>query len=82
MGQTKLYLVTTLIEYSDNVSDGHALYRNLDEAQKAMAQEIAECRENFNADSLQVLADYPRYVEERTEDGYGFQVGIEELVPL
>lgn len=81
MEQTKLYLVATLIEYSDNVSDGHSLYRNIEDATNAMKQEIADCRENFNADSLEVLADYPRYVEERTQDGYGFQVSIEEVVP-
>lgn len=41
MEQTKLYLVATLIEYSDNVSDGHSLYRNIEDATNAMKQEIA-----------------------------------------
>lgn len=83
MEQTKLYLVCTLLETcGDCISDGHALYRNLEDAEKAMKQEVADCRENFNRDTLESIADYPRYVEERNDDGYGFQVSIEEMAIL
>ena len=33
--EQKFYLLATLIEMQDSVSDGHALYRSLDDAMKA-----------------------------------------------
>lgn len=46
--EQKFYLLATLIEMQDSVSDGHTLYRSLDDAMKAFEQEIADCQENFN----------------------------------
>ena len=72
MEQT-LYLLTTLIEMQDSISDGHAPYRSLDDAMKAFEDEIADCQENFNL---------PRCKEWRTEDGYGYTVTVEEMTLL
>lgn len=77
-----LYLVTTLIEMQDSVSDGHALYISLDASLEAMAQEISECQANFNEHSGSTVLELPRCKEWRTEDGNGYTVAIEEIVPL
>ena len=76
------YLLATLIEKQDSVSDGHALYRSLDDALKAFEQEIAECQENFVVRYGSTLIDLPRCREWRTEDGYGYTVTTEEIAPL
>ena len=39
--EQKFYLLATLIEMQDCVSDGHALYRSLDDAMEAFEKEIA-----------------------------------------
>ena len=80
--EQKFYLLATLIEMQDSVSDGHALYRSLDDAMKAFEQEIADCQENFNVRYGSTLIDLPRCKEWRTEDGYeslnAFEYGEEE----
>ena len=81
MEQT-FYLLTTLIEMQDSVSDGHALYRSLDDAMKAFEDEIADCQENFNVQHGSTLIDLPRCKEWRTEDGYGYTVTVEEMTLL
>lgn len=80
MEKNTYYLVYTLIEYSDCVSDGHALYASLESAKQAMQTEIAEASENFCGG--EVVNDLERLYEFRTEDGFGFTVGIEKLMPL
>lgn len=80
--EQRFYLLTTLIETQDCVSDGHALYASFDDAMKAFEQEIADCQENFNERYGYTLIDLPRCKEWRTEDGYGYTVTIEEIVPL
>ncbi len=80
MDTDKLYLLTTLIEYSDSVSDGHSLYSTLAKAKEAMAQEIAECQENFSGHG-ELIIDLPRCKEWRNADGLGYTVTIEEVVP-
>ena len=80
--EQKFYLLTTLIEMQDSVSDGHALYVSLEDAVKAMEQEISECQENFDVHYGSLAIDLPRCREWRTEDGCGYTVTIEEIVPL
>lgn len=80
--EQKFYLLATLIEMQDSVSDGHALYRSLDDAMKAFEQEIADCQENFNERYGSTLIDLPRCKEWRTEDSHGYTVTIEEMIPL
>ena len=58
--EQKFYLLATLIEMQDCVSDGHALYRSLDDAMEAFEKEIAECQENFNERYGSALIDLPR----------------------
>lgn len=80
MERNTVYLVYTLIEQSDCVSDCHALYANLERAKAAMDREIKEARENFCKG--EVLHDLERLYEFRNEDGYGFTVGIDEMEAL
>ena len=75
------FLVTTLIESDDCVSDSHQLYSSLEAAQKAMEHELLEAQENFS-DHGERIIDLPSCVEWRNEDGYGYTVGIEELTYL
>lgn len=75
------FLLTTLIEMSECVSDNHTLY---DSEEKALAQfqtEIEECSENFIGQSGEYLIELPTCKEWRNEDGYGFTVSIEEVTP-
>lgn len=80
MERNAVYLVYTLIEQSDCVSDCHALYATLECAKAAMDKEIEEAMENFCKG--EVLHDLERLYEFRNEDGYGFTVGIDEMKPL
>lgn len=80
--EQKFYLLATLIEMQDSVSDGHALYLSLDDAMKAFEQEIADCQDNFKVQKGSALIDLPRCKEWRTQDGYGYTVTVEEMIPL
>lgn len=80
--QETFYLLTTLLEYSDSISDGHTLYYSLEDALDAMAKEIEECQENFDPSHGEVVLDLERCREWRTEDGYGYTVTIEAISPL
>lgn len=73
------YLVYVLIECQESTSDCHILYRNLEDAQAAMQKERDECQQNFI--SGEAFTDLERCYEFRTEDGYGYTVGIDELTP-
>ena len=64
----------------ESVSDCHTLYATLERAKAAMDREIEEAMENFGKG--EVLHDLERLYEFRTEDGYGFTVGIDEMMPL
>ena len=81
MEQT-FFLLTTLIEFGDCVSDGHSLFMNRDEALEAFTTEIEECAENFIGDKGDVLIDLPTCREWRNEDGYGYTVTVEEVKPI
>lgn len=79
----KFYLVTTLIECSaECITDTHALYGNYEKAKEAMAVEIEEAEENFDGLEGETIVDVETCREWRTEDGYGYTVGIEELNPI
>ena len=80
MERKTVYLVYTVIEKSESVSDCHTLYATLERAKVAMDREIEEAMENFGKG--EVLHDLERLYEFRTEDGYGFTVGIDEMMPL
>ena len=76
----KFYLLYVLIEMSDNVSDCHTPFKSLASAKEHMDSEIKSCKALFG--STEVLCDYEYYHEERTEDGYGFSIGIDEMTPM
>ncbi len=79
----KLYLVTTLIECSaECITDSHALYADYEKAKAAMAVEIEGAAENFDGREGEILVDLDTCREWRTEGGYGYTVGIEELTPI
>lgn len=73
------YLLYTLIDFREDISDSHVLYMNLKDAKVAMDKEIEECHENFNRG--RVKNDLERLYEFMDEDGRGFTVGIEEMIP-
>ena len=79
--EQKFYLLASLIEMQDSVSDCHYLYASLDDAVKAFDMEVEDCMENFEGRLGRFLMDLPRCKEWRTEDGYGFIVTIEEMIP-
>lgn len=81
MEQT-FFLLTTLIEFGDCVSDGHSLYDNDEKAKEAFTSEIRECAENFIAEKGEFLIDLPTCKEWRTEDGYGYTVTLEPIKPI
>ncbi len=80
MKQT-FYLVTTLIEMSECVVDSHNLCSTIKKAEKAFKDEIKGCRENFFGRNGEFLIDIWGCQEWRTEDGYGYTVSIEEVMP-
>lgn len=77
--EQKFYLLATLIEMQDSVSDCHMLYSSLENALNAFEQEVADCQGNFNVKYGSFLIDLPRCKEWRTEDGFGYTVTIEEM---
>ena len=79
--QKTFYLVATLIEMSESVSDSHTLCTTIEKAEKAFNEEIKTCRENFFGISGEFLIDIWGCQEWRTEDGYGYTVSIEEIEP-
>ena len=72
-----IYLVSTLIESADCVSDSHQLHTSLESAQRALLNEIEEAKENFFGEG-EIIIDLPRCVEWRNPDGYGYIISIEE----
>ena len=80
MKQT-FFLLATLIEMGDSVSDSHTLFENKDTALETFNTEIEECAENFEGQSGEFLIDLPTCKEWRNEDGYGFTVSLEEVIP-
>lgn len=78
MEKQSFYLVYTLIELDGSVSDCHTLFGSLEKAALAMQDEIKEAREKFSIGKT--TQDFERFYEFRTEDGYGFSVGIEEFI--
>lgn len=72
------YLVYVQIESEEGITDCHALYRKLEDAQVAMQKEIDECKQIF--DSGETLTDLERCYEFSTEDDHGYTVGVEELI--
>ena len=81
MKQT-FYLIATLIEMSDEVSDFHALFENKEAALETFQKEISECAENFKGQIGEHLIDLPNCKEWRNEDGYGYTVSLEVITPL
>ena len=79
--QKTFYLVATLIEMSESVSDSHTLCTTIEKAEKAFKEEIKTCRENFFGRSGEFLKDIWGCQEWRNEDGYGYIVSIEEIEP-
>ena len=75
------FLLTTLIEMSECVSDNHTLFESEDKAMEQFKTEIAECAENFEGQDGEYLIELPTCKEWRNEDGYGFTVSIEEISP-
>ena len=81
MEQT-FFLLTTLIESGDCISDGHSLYQNQEKAIEAFKDEIRDCAENFGGQKGDFIIDLPMCKEWRNEDGYGYTVTVEEVKPL
>lgn len=76
------YLVATLIEMSECVSDSHTLCSTIEKAEKVFADDVRICQENFPGRDGEFLIDIWGCKEWRTEDGYGYTVSIEEIEPV
>ena len=77
----KFYLLTVLIEYSaECITDAHKLYDSLETAKVAMAIEIEEATENFAHRAGQTVTDVDTCQEWRDEEGFGYTIGIEEVI--
>lgn len=75
------YLLCSLIEMQEGSSTGHTLFADKNEALKAMPEEIKSCSENFNFDESKFERNYADKYEWWNQDGYGFEVWIEEISP-
>lgn len=74
-----IYILYTLVDCGESVSDCHTLYSTLEKAKAAMEVEIQECMKNFRHG--EVKHDFERLYEFMNEDGQGFTVGIDEQIP-
>lgn len=79
--EQKFWLLSSLVEYQDCVSDGHSLYKTLEKAQEAFEKEVEECLQNFIPEHGEYVLDLPRCKEWREEFGTGFTVTLEEIIP-
>lgn len=76
----KIYLVTVLIEESaECLTDVHTAFADFSKAKEAMSVAIEDARKRFTDFGGETLVDETTCQEWRTEDGYGYTVGIEEL---
>ena len=81
MENQTFYLLCALIERQEGASTGHQLFKDKNEAIKAMDDEIKSCAENFNFDESKFDKSFGNHYEWRNQDGYGFEVWIEEIEP-
>ena len=79
MKTNTIYILYTLVDCGECVSDCHTLYSTLEKAKAAMEVEIQECMKNFRHG--EVKHDFERLYEFMNEDGQGFTVGIDEQIP-
>ncbi len=77
--QKTFYLVATLIEMSECVSDSHALFETTEKAYEHFKAEIKSAAENFEGQSGETVENIWGYKEWRNLDGYGYTVTIEEM---
>ena len=75
-----VYILYSLVDSGERISDCHTLYSTLEKAKAAMEIEIQECMKNFHYGK--VKHDLERLYEFVNEDGQGFTVGIDEQIPL
>ena len=75
-----VYILYSLVDCGESISDRHTLYSILEKAKAAMEIEIQECMKNFHYGK--VKHDLERLYEFVNEDGQGFTVGIDEQIPL
>lgn len=80
--EQKLYLLTTLVEYADCVSDKHYLFRSWRTAEIAFSNEIRDCAENFTGQRGNFIINLPTCQEWRTDEGNGYTVTLEEVKAL
>ena len=76
------YLITTLIEKEESISDYHSLYEKRGTAMNMFEIELAECAENFDGQKGAYKINLPMCHEWRNEDGYGYTVTVEEIKPF
>lgn len=76
------YLLTTLIEKEESISNYHSLYEKKETAMNMFEIELVECAENFEEQKGDFLINLSMCREWRNEDGYGFTVTLEEIKPL
>lgn len=78
MEQT-FYLLCSVLEMPESISTQHFLYADRSQAINTLEPEIHSCAENFNFEDGKFETNNPTSYEFRNQDGYGFQVWIEEI---
>ena len=73
MKMNTVYILYSLIDCGESISDCHTLYSTLEKAKAAMEIEIQECMKNFRYGEIKH--------EFMNEDGQGFTIGIDEQTP-
>ena len=78
MKTNTIYILYTLVDCGESVSDWHTLYCTLEKAKAAMEVEIQEG--GGGGRHGEVKHDFERLYEFMNEDGQGFMVGIDEQI--
>ena len=79
MKTNTIYIIYTLVDCGECVSDCHTLYSTLEKAKSIIAKLLSSCSHYIRHG--EVKHDFERLYEFMNEDGQGFTVGIDEQIP-
>lgn len=82
MENQTFYLLCSLIIKEESTSTEHKLFADKNSAINAMDEEIKRSADNFYFDESKFQKTTGNNYEWRNQDGYGFEVWIEEITPI